>query len=121
MLRYKPHLKNQARALRKNMTDSERVFWSRLRGKPLLGVQFDRQKPIGECIVDFYAPATKLVIEVDGSQHLQDKQVAKDNVRDEYLAANGLRVLRFNSIEVLLETDQVVEAIVRVMEESLNV
>ena len=67
MLRYKRHLKGKARELRKNMTDSERVLWSRLRGKQLLGVQFYRQKPIGEFIVDFYAPKTKLVVEVDGS------------------------------------------------------
>jgi very-short-patch-repair endonuclease len=46
VLRYRPHLKDTAREIRKNMTDSERVLWSRLRGKQLLGVQFYRQKPI---------------------------------------------------------------------------
>ena len=103
------------------MTESERVLWSRLRGKQLLGVQFYRQKPIGKYIVDFYAPKVKLVIEVDGSQHLEDNQVAKDKVRDKYLAAHGLKVLRFNSREVSLETDRVVEAIVRTTGKSLNV
>ena len=103
------------------MTESERVLWSRLRGKQLLGVQFYRQKPIGKYIVDFYAPKAKLVIEVDGLQHLEDNQVAKDKVRDKYLAANGLKVLRFNSREVSLETDRVVEAIVRTTGKSLNV
>jgi very-short-patch-repair endonuclease len=58
MLRYKPYLKGKARELRKNMTDSERVLGFCLRGKQLLGVQFYRQKPIGEYIVDFYPPKT---------------------------------------------------------------
>jgi very-short-patch-repair endonuclease len=54
MLRYKQHLKNRARYLRKNMTDSERVLWSRLRGRQLFNMQVYRQKPIGEYIVDFF-------------------------------------------------------------------
>ena len=78
MLRYKPHLKDKACELRKNMTDSERVLGSRLRGKQLLEVQFYRQKPIGEYIVDFYAPKTTLMVEVDGSQHMEGEQVAKE-------------------------------------------
>ena len=119
MLRYKAQLKLKACQLRKNMTDSERVLWSRLRSKQLSGVQFYRQKPIGEYIVDFYAPTTKLVIEVDGSQHLEGEQAEKDLLRDEYMATVGLRVLRFNSREVLKETDQVVEVIYRTIEERL--
>ena len=120
MLRYKDQLKRKARQLRKNMTDSERVLWSRLRGKQLSGVQFYRQKPIGEYIVDFFAPRTKLVVEVDGSQHLEGEQAEKDRYRDEYLATVGLKVLRFNSREVLTETDEVVEVIYRTMAERLN-
>jgi very-short-patch-repair endonuclease len=102
------------------MMDSERVLWSRLRGKQLLGVQFYRQKPIGEYIVDFYAPKTKLVAEVDGSQHTEGEQVARDKGRDKYLAENGLKVLRFNSREVILQTDEVVKVIVCTMAEFLN-
>jgi len=120
MLRYKAQLKHRARQLRKNMTDSERVLWSRLRGKQLLSVQFYRQKPIGEYIVDFYAPRTKLVVEVDGSQHMEAEHVEKDKHRDEYLAAVGLRVLRFNSREVLEETDAVMEVIYSATEERLQ-
>ena len=99
------------------MTDSERVLWSRLRGKQLLDVQFYRQKPIGKYIVDFYAPRTKLVVEVDGSHHMNRKQARRDKHRDLYLAAVGLRVLRFNSREVLEETDAVVEVIFRAIKE----
>ena len=79
------------------MTDSERVLWTRLRGKQLLGLQFYRQKPIADYIVDFYSPKAKLVIEIDGSQHLEDKHTEKDRYRDERLHGLGLKVIRFNS------------------------
>jgi very-short-patch-repair endonuclease len=109
MLAYKVQLKDKARQLRKNMTESELALWSRLRGKQLCGVQFYRQKPIGQYIVDFYAPKGDLVVEVDGSQHRDSIHREKDKQRDEYLNGVGLRVLRFDSREVLLETDAVVE------------
>ena len=66
MLKYNPQLKTRARALRSNLTDAEQRLWSRLRGKQVLGIQFYRQRPIGNFIVDFYAPTTRLVIELDG-------------------------------------------------------
>jgi len=97
------------------MTDSEQILWSRLRGKQLLGVQFYRQKPIGNCIVDFFAPRTKLVVEVDGSQHMEGDHAGKDRRRDGYLASLGLQVLRFDSRQVLQETDAVVDVIFRRM------
>src|SRR3990172_5323476 len=101
MLRYNSNLKDKARELRKNLTDSESALWSHLRNKQLLGIQFYRQKPIGEHIVDFYAPGAKLVVEVDGSQHLGGDHALKDRRRDGYLVSLGLKVLRFNSREVL--------------------
>ena len=79
--------------------------------KQLAGVQFYRQKPIGGYIVDFYAPKAKLVIEIDGSQHLEAPQVAKDRERDEYLGRLGLTVLRINGRQVLKESEAVVELI----------
>jgi very-short-patch-repair endonuclease len=130
MLRYKAHLKYQARQLRKDMTDlpvrrrtqtgSERILWSRLRGKQVSGVQFYRQKPIGNYMVDFFAPRTKLVIEVDGSQHFEGEQAEKDRQRDDYVAGVGRRVLRFTSREVVEETDAVIEVIYRTMGEQLT-
>ena len=62
MLRYNGNLKNKARQLRKNLTDSKNALWSRLRSKQLLGVQFYREKLIGGYMVDLYAPKAKLVI-----------------------------------------------------------
>ena len=70
MLKYNPALKDRARQLRAHMANSELALWSRLRLKQVLGVQVYRQKPIGNYIVDFYAPRAQLVVEVDGSQHL---------------------------------------------------
>ena len=120
MLNYNANLKDQARQLRKNLTDSEKALWSRLRNKQLLGIQFYRQKPIGEHIVDFFAPRVKWVVEVDGSQHTLGDHVQKDRFRDGYLASLGLKVLRFNSREVLKESDAVVEAIYRMIADQLN-
>jgi len=119
MLPYNKHLKSKARQLRKRMTDSERTLWSRLRGKQILGVQFYRQKPIGEYIVDFYGPRAKLVVEIDGFQHFQGKGLERDQKRDQYLASLGLNVMRFNSREVLTNTDGVVEVIHRALSKSL--
>jgi very-short-patch-repair endonuclease len=120
VLTYNPGLKTKARQLRRNTTDSERALWLRLRSKQILGVQFYRQKPIGAYIVDFYSPGAKLVIEVDGGQHLEIPQAQNDSIRDGYLASLGLKVLRFNSREVLKERDAVVEVIRRSIKEKLH-
>ena len=120
MLRYDRNLENSARHLRKNLTDSERVLWSRLRHKQLGHVQFYRQKPIGGHVVDFFAPRAGLVIEVDGSQHMLREHLRRDQKRDAYLTGLGLKVLRFNSRQVLTETEAVLEAISRTLKEQLK-
>ena len=97
MLKYNTHLRGKARQLRKSQTDSEAALWSRLRNKQLLGIQFYRQKPIGEHIVDFFAPRAKLVVEVDGAQHMEGDHALKDRTRDGYLVSLGLKVLRFSN------------------------
>ena len=108
MLQYYGKLKFNARQLRKDMTDAEQVIWTRIRRKQLLGVQFYRQKPIGSYIVDFFAPKAKLVVEVDGAQHMAVDHARRDRQWDAYLVNLGLSVLRFNSLQVLQETDAVV-------------
>ena len=102
------------------MTDSERVLWSRLRGKQIMGVLFYRQKPIGNYIVDFYAPKAKVVVEVDGSQHQASNQADMDVQRDTYLMNHGLVILRFNNLQVLTELDGVMEVIYKTVEERLE-
>ncbi len=108
MIWYNGNLKNTSRTLRKNMTPSERLLWSKLRRKSLKGYQFYRQKTIGNYIVDFYCPKANLVIEVDGSQHYTTEGIQKDRIRDRYLEACGLRVLHFSLRDVMLQTDAVI-------------
>ncbi len=111
MLRYNYNLKKNARQLRSNMTEAEKLLWYRLRRRQVLGVQFYRQKPIGNYIVDFYAPKPKLVIEVDGSDHFEKDHAEKDARREGYLRAQNLAVLRFTNLEVLQQTDAVMKTI----------
>ncbi len=120
MLKYNTNLKTPARKLRTDMTDAERLLWSRLRGKQILGVQFYRQKPLGPYIVDFHAPAAKLVVELDGSQHFDEAGQVSDRRRDAYLETLGLRVLRFDNLQVLKETEAVLETIFGVVGERVK-
>ncbi len=108
---YNPALKKHARTLRTGMTDAEQALWHRVRRKQIRGVQFYRQKPLFAFIVDFYCPAAKLVIELDGGQHFEEAHRIKDRERDAALAGSGLRVLRFDNRQVLLETAAVLAAI----------
>ena len=113
MMPYDRKLKLFSRRLRRDMTDAEQRLWSRLRRKQLHGVQFYRQKPLGGYVVDFYAPAAGLVIEVDGSQHFEAAAMVADGRRSDALRRMGLEVLRFDNRQVLLETGAVVEEIWR--------
>lgn len=117
MERYNPALKENSRSLRTNMTDAEQMLWHRIRRKQIQGMQFYRQKPLLSFIVDFYCPAAKLVIELDGSQHFEVEHKAKDQDRDAALAGLGLQVLRFDNRQVLLETDAVLVLIDAVVSE----
>ncbi|MDA1129355.1 MAG: endonuclease domain-containing protein [Chloroflexi bacterium] len=119
MLSYKNNLKPISRQLRFEMTACERLLWSRLRRKQLYGVQFYRQKPIGNYIVDFYAPAGRLVVEVDGLQHQDPTLAQNDAHRDESLKSQGLRVLRFTNQQVLQGLDAVVWAVVEALKSPL--
>ena len=101
MLPFNRTLKAYARDLRKNMTDAENFLWSGIRKKQLKGFQFYRQKNMGNYIVDFYCPAAKLVIEVDGGQHYAQSGKERDNKRDDFIKSLGFRVLRFSDIDVL--------------------
>ena len=121
MLKYSAGLKQKARQLRTNLTDSEETLWFRLRRKQLLGVQFYRQKPIGSCVVDFFAPSVRLIVEVDGSQHLAAEHARSDEIRDAHMDSLGLKVLRFNSRDVLRDEDAVVDVIYRAIEDQRKV
>ena len=117
MLSYKENLKKPSRQLRHNMTNTERYLWSKLKMKQLNGYQFYRQKPIGNYIVDFYCPAAKLVIEVDGGQHFYDDGLEHDKERDAYINSLGLKVMRFTNVEVLKNIQGVFDRIIENMNE----
>lgn len=97
-----------AKQLRSNMTDCEQKLWYYLRAKRFLGLKFKRQVPIGNYIVDFLCTDYKLIIELDGSEHLNNSQIKYDLKRDEYLKSKGYKIIRIldnelNNIEGVLE------------------
>jgi very-short-patch-repair endonuclease len=110
MLPYDRRLKERSQQLRNTMTSSEQILWSKLKGKQL-GCWFYRQKPIGIYIADFYCHKVKLVIEVDGSQHISNENAKYDKERNEYMAGIGIRVLRFTNTKVLTNIKGVIEEI----------
>ncbi len=113
---YRKDLRQPSRLLRSKMTDAEQRLWYLVRRKQIHGVQFYRQKPLLSFIVDFYCPAAKLVIEIDGSQHFETEHKIKDDNRDAALARLGLLVLRFDNRQVLMETDSVLQVIAKAVE-----
>ena len=97
-----------AKQLRTNMTDAERRLWYYLRGHRLQGFKFKRQQQVGAYIVDFICLHARLIVEVDGGQHV-DSQT--DQVRDAWLRSQGFRIMRFWNNDVLKATDMVLQAI----------
>ena len=107
-----------ARMLRKNMTKEEKHLWyDCLRTYP---VRFLRQKVLGKYIVDFYCAEAKLVIELDGSQHYEEKGIEYDAERTAYLEKYGLRVIRIENIEINKNFDGICEYIDRLVQQSLS-
>ena len=102
------------------MSAAERRLWFWVRRRQVLGVRFYRQKPLLGYIVDFYAPGARLVVEVDGSQHLTPAGVEADGRRSAALGALGLVVVRFDNLQVLRETEAVMEAIYSVVARRLR-
>ncbi len=108
-LPYNPKLKDRAKALRKAGNLPEVLFWQRVHKKKFKGLDFDRQKIIGNYIVDFYCPNCQVVIEIDGSSH-DDKQ-EYDAKRDEFLESLGLNVIHISAKDVLQELDNVMQSL----------
>ena len=102
-------LKQRSRDLRKNLTDAEQKLWQKLRSKQIYGHKFRRQFALGNYIVDFICLDKRLIIEVDGGQHMEN--VIYDSQRDEWLKNQNFKVLRFWNNQVLNEIDSVLEII----------
>jgi very-short-patch-repair endonuclease len=103
-------LKDRRKSLRKSQTDCERIVWNVLRNKQCKGLKFFRQFSVGPYILDFYCPAIRLAIELDGGQHAGE-QKEYDQIRTNYLKANNITELRFWNNEVLENLDGVYEKI----------
>ena len=102
-------LTGNAKTLRKNMTKEERHLWyDFLKNLP---ITINRQKVIGNYIVDFYIASSKIVIELDGSQHYEDSGIENDTKRDEFLYSLGIRVLRYSNLDINQRFESVCEDI----------
>ncbi len=99
-----------ARALRQRSTDAERLVWQHLRDRRLGNLKFRRQRPIGRYIVDFVCPECRLVVELDGSQHMENGEADAERTRN--LVQAGYQVVRFWDNDVLRNTEAVLAAIV---------
>ncbi|TAN06911.1 MAG: endonuclease domain-containing protein [Rhodanobacteraceae bacterium] len=100
-------MKFRASELRRNQTPAERELWKRLRLRRVCGVRFLRQYVIGHYILDFYAPSTRLAVELDGGQHYESDVIAHDATRRRWFAARGIEVLRYTNLDVSRRIDDV--------------
>ncbi len=108
---YNPILKERARQLRKNMTKGEISLWQFLKGKQLLGADFDRQRPIDQFIVDFYCKDWMLAIEIDGSSHDSLEAQERDRIRQATLEDLGVGFLRFSEYDACQHPEAIIEVI----------
>ena len=104
-LPYNPALKERAKALRKAGNFAEVVFWKQVRNWEFWQLDFDRQRIIGNYIVDFYAKSLGLVIEIDGESHNEEEDY--DAKRDEFMISIGIRIFRISKLRVLHDLDNV--------------
>jgi very-short-patch-repair endonuclease len=108
---YNPQLKDLARKLRQNMTFSEVKLWNEPKNGRMMNYDLDRQRPIGNYIVDFYCKDLKLVIEVDGITHEDEKVIANDVVRQYELETFGVSFFRFDALLIVNNIEAAVREI----------
>ncbi|MFN2299385.1 MAG: endonuclease domain-containing protein [Anaerolineales bacterium] len=108
----------EARRMRREMTDSERLLWAQLRGNKIAGCHFRRQHVICGFITDFYCHKAKLIIKVDGGIH--DSFIERDQIRDEILRSEGFIVLRYLNGRVEQDLERVVMEIKEVCQNRIR-
>ena len=113
----KPARTERARSLRKADNDAEKALWSELKGRQSNGAKFTRQFPIGPYFADFACRESRLVIELDGSQHIDSEY---DRRRDNFMVEAGWSVLRFWNIDALIEREAVISTIMAALERRLD-
>jgi very-short-patch-repair endonuclease len=112
----RPKQKRLRQHLRNTASDAERLLWTSLKGSQLLGYKFRRQQGIGQYVVDFYCPAKKVAIEIDGATHWTEEEQKRDRDRQHSIEVSGIRVLRFTNDDVYTNKDGVLNAILTVLE-----
>ena len=112
-MRHDPRYQEHAKDLRRDMTNGEKLLWSRLRAHRMDGRKFRRQHVIGRYIVDLVCLQSHLIIEIDGDSHVDDLRQVLDEKRDAFLAKLGYRVLRFGNHNVMTNIGGVAEAILQ--------
>jgi adenine-specific DNA-methyltransferase len=110
----RPTLAQFARQLRTNQTDCEHLLWQRLRSRQIANLKFRRQFPCAPYVLGFYCMDLKLAIELDGGQHYETAGMIHDRRRSNFLYLQGIEVMRFSNLEVLLRMDGVLEQIIRI-------
>ncbi len=106
-----PNQLNKRRTLRVKSTETEIIMWERLRDRKLKNIKFRRQYGVGPYIVDFYAPACRIAIEIDGSSHDGEEAQKRDRRRQKYIENCGIRFLRYTNDEVLGDVEKVLKSI----------
>jgi very-short-patch-repair endonuclease len=113
-------ISKRANALRKTMTEPEIMLWSRLKGRGKDKPIFRRQYAYRSMIFDFYCPAARLALEIDGSTHWDDDKRAKDEARDAWLGTEGIAVMRIGAGEVYRDLSGVTDAAILRAEELIG-
>ena len=113
--RTNPKIFRRAKELHRNMTQAEVKLWAYLRARRMKGVHFRNQHAIGNYVVDFCAPRRKLIIELDGGQHLEQEEY--DQERTKYLETQGFRVIRFWNNDVMNNIEGVILAIINTLKD----
>jgi very-short-patch-repair endonuclease len=113
--------KTLRRELRNSMPKAEVVLWGKLKSRQLLGCKFRRQFSVGPYIVDFYCPALKLALEVDGDSHFHDGAKKYDAKRQAYIESLGIKIVRFLNTEIYENIEGVLQTLMREMTSQLHV
>ena len=101
------NLKQRRKNLRSNLTPAEAFLWNYLKNSQLEGRKFRRQHSFGKFVLDFYCSTEKLGVELDGMYHFTEEQIKYDEERTEYLNKMGIKVVRFENVEVFEKTEVV--------------
>ena len=102
-------IRRRAKELRRQPTTAEKILWEELRDRRLFGLKFRRQHPLGTYIADFYCPANRLIVEIDGDIHRFQRE--NDQIRTNQLEEKGFKIIRFWNYEVEDQLDAVLGTI----------